>query len=206
MEIISHRINTSFQLEDLDDKYGAEIDVRYHNNDLILHHDPFGHGEENSFLLENFLKKWNHEKILILNLKSEGIEKLCIELINFYKIKNWFFLDMSMPFFVKYSRMAGNGSLAGFSSKNLAVRYSDFEPLENALSFSKRVDWLWVDTFNTFPLDAQSYKRCVDANFKFCLVSPELQGGSKNEILQMRKAIKDYSIQAVCTKFPELWA
>ena len=43
MIFINHRINTIQQLDSVPKKNGAEIDVRYHNNDLILHHDPFNH-------------------------------------------------------------------------------------------------------------------------------------------------------------------
>lgn len=205
MEIISHRINTLNQLKNLDCRYGAEIDVRYHNNDLVLHHDPFGHGDGHILFLNDFLENWSRDKILILNLKSEGIESLCIELMNQFEIKNWFFLDMSMPYFVKYSSIALKNSLSGFSADNLAVRYSDFEPIEYAISFRNKVKWLWVDTFQNFPLDSHSYEKFVDAGFKFCLVSPELQGGSKDKIIHLKSLIQDFSIHAVCTKFPEVW-
>ena len=45
----------------------------------------------------------------------------------------------------------------------------------------------------------------IDAGFKFCLVSPELQGGSKDKIIHLKSLIQDFSIHAVCTKFPEIW-
>ena len=110
-----------------------------------------------------------------------------------------------MPFFVRYSLIAAENSLFRFSSRNLAVRFSDFEPLEYAVSFKGKASWVWVDTFKSFALNNESYKKLIDAQFKLCLVSPELQGGSKEDILNMKAAIKNFSIAAVCTKFPKLW-
>ena len=205
MQIIHHRINTFDKLHNLRLDDGAEIDIRYHNNDLILHHDPFGHDVNSSVLLKDFLKDWKSKGTLILNLKSEGLEDACIKLMKSYKIENWFFLDLSMPFLVKYSLIAAENNIPGFSPANLAVRFSDFEPLEYAISYSGRASWVWIDTFQNFALNQKNYKRLTDAKFKLCLVSPELQGGSKEEISRMKSLIKDFSIDAVCTKFPNLW-
>lgn len=205
MQIIRHRINTLEQLSELEPTDGAEIDVRYHLDNLILHHDPFEHDVNNPLLLESFLSSWNCNGPLILNLKSEGIEAKCIDLIKKYKVSNWFFLDMSMPFFVNYSIQSGLRSIEGFGPKNLAVRFSDFEPIDYALAFKGRVDWVWVDTFQDFPLSAKSYSELKDAGFKLCLVSPELQGFPKEEIFNMKNKIQGFSVEAVCTKHPELW-
>ena len=54
MELIKHRIN-SLELVSLDEGLGAEIDIRYHCNELILHHDPFGHHKQEFISLINFL-------------------------------------------------------------------------------------------------------------------------------------------------------
>ena len=49
----------------------------------------------------------------------------------------------------------------------------------------------------------ESYLR--DAGFKLCLVSPELHGFQKEDITNMKNKIQGFSIEAVCTKYPELW-
>ena len=205
MQIIHHRINTLDQLSKLGVEDGAEIDIRYHNNELVLHHDPFGHHVNSPLLFESFLKSWTYNGPLILNLKSEGVEDACIKLMTSYKIDNWFFLDISMPFLVKYSLIASKNSLLGFSPSNLAVRFSDFEPFEYAISFRGRASWVWIDTFQSLALNHENYEKLTDAKFQLCLVSPELQGGSEEDILSMKALIKDFSIDAVCTKFPNLW-
>ncbi len=205
MQIIHHRVNTLEQLKNLPLSDGAEIDIRYHENELILHHDSFHHHEDRPISLNSFLKAWNHLGPLILNLKCEGVEEMCIELMNFFKVRNWFFLDMSMPYFVRYSNLSNDKSSINFDNSNLAVRFSDYEPIEYAISFQGKVKWVWVDSFHNFPLSIPKYKKLKDNKFKLCLVSPELQGFNKNEILNMKSKIVDMSIDAVCTKYPELW-
>jgi len=205
MQIIRHRINSLEQLKNLPLDEGAEIDIRYHENNLILHHDPFNHQEVIPISLHSFLQNWGHLGPLILNLKCEGIEEECIKLMHSFEVKNWFFLDMSMPFFVKYSNLSNDLSFAHFNRSNLAVRFSDFEPIEYAISFQGRVEWVWVDSFQDFPLSISKYKKLKDYKFKLCLVSPELQGFNKNQISNMKSKISNMSIDAVCTKYPELW-
>ena len=72
-------------------------------------------------------------------------------------------------------------------------------------SFSNKSDWIWIDCFSHLPLDEESYLRIKEANFKICLVSPELQGHKKENIKKFKLAIAKMEIEAVCTKFPELW-
>ena len=203
MELIKHRLNTLEQLISLNGNLGAEIDVRYHYNELILTHDPFSHHEREFITLEKFLKNWkNLKNTLILNIKTEGVEESCIKLLNSYRISNWFFLDLSMPYFVKYANLVNTKRL---SSKNLAVRFSDLEPIEYSLSFENKVKWVWVDTFKEFPLDIRSYEKLKKANFKIILVSPELQDHDISMIEEIKKITQNMKIDAVCTKFPKLW-
>ena len=187
-------------------EWGIEVDIRYHNNDLILHHDPFNHHLNGFERFENLLKVWKNTGPLILNLKSEGLENDCIELMQKHRIKNWFFLDMSMPYFVKYSNFVETRKLSNFSSQNLAVRFSDKEPIEYALSFSMKAGWVWVDYFDFFPLNQMTNAKLIEANFKICLVSPELQTHSTVKIDEVMSKCKDLVIHAVCTKFPEIWS
>jgi hypothetical protein len=206
MYIIKHRVNTKKDLLNLNIDWGAEIDVRYHNDDLILHHDPLNHHKEHIFTLNEFLKDWKSKGPLILNIKTEGIELKCIQMIQDKLIKNnWFFLDLSMPYFIKYARQAKNKIFKNFGINNLAVRFSDKEPIEYALSFNSYVRWVWVDFFDKFPLNIENYNLLKKNNFKICLVSPELQNHPKEKIIEMKKDIKNMKIDAVCTKFPALW-
>lgn len=206
MQVIAHRINTISQLESIPKNFGIELDVRYHEDELVLHHDPFSHHKspkpEN---FSKFLSSYHCEGVMILNLKTEGVEEKCIDLMNKFKIKNWFFLDLSMPYFVKYSKLAASGSIKGFGVENLAVRFSEEEPIEYALNFAKKASWVWVDCFTKMSLDDESYKKLKDAGFKICLVSPELQKHEIAKIAEFKKQLNGKKIDAVCTKHPDLW-
>ena len=113
-----------------------------------------------------------------------------------------FFLDMSMPFFAK---IANNLKTNNLNANNLAVRFSEYEPIEYALSFKNKAAWIWVDCFNNLPLNEENYDAIRQANFKICIVSPELQNHSEDRIKEFRVLLGDMKIDAVCTKRPELW-
>ena len=205
MQIINHRVNTISDLKKVPFSHGIELDVRYHEDDLILNHDPFGHHKSKPVLFEDFLLHWSHDGPMILNLKTEGIEDKCIRLMSRHKIKNWFFLDMSMPFCVKYSNLAYKENSQKFSPNNMCVRFSEREPIEYALSFKDKAVWVWVDCFTKLPIDRASYNILKEANFKLCIVSPELHKHSLNKIQEFKEVISEMDIDAVCTKRPDFW-
>lgn len=194
MKLIFHRRNTVLELLATDSKYGVEVDIRSEGDSLIIHHDPFMQGES----FEKWLDAYHHET-LILNVKEEGLEARLIDLMNSKEITDYFFLDQSFPFLMKWSN-------AGVH--RCAVRVSEFESIETALTLAGRVDWVWVDCFTQFPLCGENARRLKEAGFKLCLVSPELQGRDANvEIPQLISLLEERSIMAdaVCTKRPDLW-
>ncbi|MBT8544354.1 hypothetical protein G6730_05130 [Polynucleobacter paneuropaeus] len=194
MRIISHRRNTIDELKATPFEYGVEVDIRSDNGKLTIHHDPFALGES----FEDWLNCYQHGT-LILNVKEEGLESRLIGLMDKYKIKDYFFLDQSFPFLVKWSRLGVRQS---------AVRYSEYESIETALNLAGRVDWVWVDFFTHFPLMADDARRLKGAGFKICIVSPELQGfPPEDEIPLLAELMKERYIypDAICTKNPELW-
>ena len=86
MRLIRHRINTIQQLQNCNSSEGIELDLRYHNNEVILHHDPFSKGEKFEDILSEF--KLN---FIILNIKSEGIEEEVLRLVKKYDVQDYFF-------------------------------------------------------------------------------------------------------------------
>ena len=192
---ILHRVNTISQLKNTSTEYGVEIDIRSWKGDLVLHHEPFENGE----FFEKWLEFFNH-KILILNVKEEGLESRIIDLMSNYNVQDYFFLDQSFPFLFKTS-------LCG--ERRSAVRFSEFESIETAMSLSGKINWVWVDCFTRFPLSSSSARRLqIDGKFKLCFVSPELQGRTGvNCIKDFRREVESLGIKgdAVCTKYPDLW-
>ena len=193
MIIIKHRINSISLLQETSTNLGIEIDIRSYQDKLILNHEPYLDGEK----IENFLKYYNHQ-FLILNVKEEGLEKRLIELMKLFKIKNYFFLDQSFPFLIKTTKSGEN---------RCAVRLSEYESINTVLSLSNVVKWVWVDYFTKLPLDFKKYLKLRELKFNICLVSPELQGHNKEQLVKLQKELinNKIHINAVCTKYPDLW-
>jgi hypothetical protein len=194
MKLISHRRNTVSELLATDSKYGIEVDIRSKGDRLIIHHDPFVAGES----FDEWIDAYRHGT-LILNVKEEGLEARLIALMQSKGIADYFFLDQSFPFLVKWSKAGEH---------RCAVRVSEFESIETALTLAGKVDWVWVDCFTRFPLSEHDARSLKDAGFKLCLVSPELQGRDANvEIPHLVSLLKERNIaaDAVCTKCPNLW-
>ena len=193
MEIIFHRRNSIKSLNETPIEYGIEVDIRSCKENLIISHDPYEEGND----FQEWLKHYKH-KTLIINTKEEGLEKKIISYLNYYNIESYFFLDQSFPFIIKTIE-EGNS--------NCAVRVSEYESIETALNLKNKLKWVWVDMFKDFPLTFQNYIDLKKANFKLCLVSPELQKNNKMEIQQIKNHLKknNFNFDAVCTKYPEDW-
>ncbi|MGX0891680.1 hypothetical protein AB7M22_003688 [Pseudomonas sp. ADAK2 TE3594] len=194
MKLISHRRNTIAELNATPTKYGVEVDIRSCGEQLIIHHDPFVSGES----FDAWLAVYQHST-LILNVKEEGLEGRLISLMESRGIEDYFFLDQSFPFLIKWSNLGVN---------RCAARVSEFESIETALTLAGKVDWIWVDCFSRFPLSKTDATRLKTAGFKLCLVSPELQGrNAETEIPELILLLDslDITADAVCTKRPDLW-
>ena len=191
---IIHRVNKNADLKNISLDMGVEVDIRSKGNELIIHHDPFENGEK----FEDWLIHYNH-KFLILNVKEEGLEKTLISLMKKNDIKEYFFLDQSFPFLLKFSKDCEGRS---------AVRFSEYESINSVLNLSNVCNWVWVDCFSRNPLTKDNFIKIKKNNFDICIVSPELQGrNSIKEILELKESLKDKMIfpDAVCTKHPHLW-
>lgn len=194
MHIIAHRRNTLAELAATPTQYGVEMDLRSWGDRLVIHHDPFVEGED--FL--PWIAAYRHGT-LILNVKEEGLEQRLLAIMAERGIEDFFFLDQSFPFLVKTARTG---------ERRCAVRVSEYESVDTALTLAGKVDWVWVDCFTRFPLDRADGRRLTDAGFRLCLVSPELQGRTDPaEIAAIRAhcAAEEIAVAAVCTKRPDLW-
>lgn len=190
MQIIAHRRNTIEELKSTPVEYGIEMDIRSFGNRLIVHHEPF----VDAVGFEEWIKHFRH-RTLILNIKEEGIEYRVKDIVEKHGIHDYFFLDLSFPYLIKMIK-AGE--------KRIAVRFSEYESLETALALAGKAEWVWVDCFTKMPL-TQEYYKALNSKFRLCIVSPELQGRSFEEIQIFKELLRPFSIDAVCTKRPDLW-
>ena len=96
MLIIHHRRKTINSLKAVNSHLGVEVDIRSFNNKVIISHEPLLNGTE----FEDWISFFEHD-FLILNIKEEGLEKYVLDILEKYKIMNFFFLDQSFPFLLK---------------------------------------------------------------------------------------------------------
>jgi hypothetical protein len=188
VEFISHRVNTVKDLKNTPIEFGVELDLRDNiDGSIYINHDPFVPGEN----FEDYLREYQHGT-MILNIKSERIEYKVLDLLKKYNIEKYFFLDSSFPM-IK--------ALTDQGESNIALRYSEFEGIDTIKLMSGRAKWVWVDCFNSFPLEESVYLKLKDMGYNLCFVSPELQG-QPEKIEGYADNIKKRNINfdAICTK------
>ena len=192
MIIVKHRVNTSKELKKTSPKFGIEIDLRSDKNQIYLHHDPFKKGE----IFSRWIKNFKH-KLIVLNVKEEGLEKKILHILKKNKVKNFFFHDQT------FSSLLKNMGLT-----KVSIRYSEYEGLKKINKLFNSIKWLWVDNFSEIKIDKKFYAFIKKKGVKICIVSPELV--KKKRVKEISKIIKYFQsnnlkIDAVCTKRPNLW-
>lgn len=194
MIFIRHRINTSQELRAVPEENGIEIDLRTHQNRLVLAHNPFVTGE----LFESWLQGYRH-KLLVINVKEDGLENSIEEAISEAGLGiEYLFLDQSFPTIV--NRLRG-----GFTDS--MVRVSDYESAQTLELLFVAPRWLWVDTFSEAGITTIDFG-LLRGKFKMMVVSPELQGRDpRKEVASTIEFFRNLGFRpdAVCTKNPGLW-
>ena len=181
---------------------GAEIDIRIHNGELIVEHDPFKEGPRLADWLAGF-----RGDFLIANVKEEGLEPHLVPMLEGTSVKDYFILDESVPFIIKHCK-AGN--------PNFGIRVSKWEPTSAAIKIMQQVtpppSWIWLDTFDAqLPVDRHELADLVDVGARICLVSPELHPHydahhPKDAFMSSVSAVGIENFHAVCTKCPSFWS
>jgi hypothetical protein len=195
-QIVRHRVNTLKALSTLSVQEGAEIDLRSqvsHPGSLHLSHDPWILGEPFEAWAEEYARR-GQQGPLILNTKEDLLEDSILRVLSKYSIEKFFFLDTALPTLVRRCLKQ--------NESHFAVRYSAYEGLDFVLPFAGKAKWVWVDCFDRKAVDAADYEK-LRSLFQVCLVSPELHGGTPEEIPPFREYASNAN--ALCTKNPQLW-
>jgi hypothetical protein len=192
---ILHQINILDELESIDPSYGVEVDIHAFGDKLTVHHNAFSNGVP--------FDKWLSicsNRFVIFNIKEEGIETRVRDMAIQSGISNFFLLDLSFPALIRISNEG---------ESRVAIRVSEYECVNSALLLQSKIDWVWLDCFDGFPLTIDESHSLNNSSLKICLVSPELHGypRTKDNIYDFKKKIHLHGLKvdAVCTKFPELW-
>ena len=178
--IIVHRVNTIKSLKSVDTDLGCEIDIRTDGSQLILNHDPFKKGD--NFI--DYLDEYQHGT-LVLNIKETGIENDVLDEVKKRKIKSYFLLDVEFPYIIRAFMRNEN---------NIAIRFSEYETIENVITFKNNLKWVWVDLVSKIPINDFNFK--ILNQFNLCLVCPSLWNRS-NEILKVKDEIEKYNFKNI---------
>jgi hypothetical protein len=191
-----HRVNEAAALAGLDPAWGVEIDLRSDVSvpgHIHLSHDPWKRGDPFEAWLRAFRARGLRGPA-ILNTKEDGLEERALELCRREGIVDVLFLDTALPTLIK---RVGRGE----GSRSF-VRVSSHEPVEAARPFRGKVRWAWVDCVGGEPMPAAEVGSLA-SDFQVCLVSPELQGGTLDDLTRFAELFA--LAQAVCTKDPDRW-
>lgn len=186
-KFVIHRVNSIPTKEMQNSDYGFEIDVREHNKELILCHDPFGKG----IYLKSIIP-FLENKFIIFNIKAEGIESNIIEICKSLKKFNYFFLDSTMSTIFKAK-----------GKYNFSSRFSEVEPIEMSIKLNKKglINWVWIDTFTCFPLTKENISLIKINNLQTAFTSPDLLGRKRDIKLYAEELIKlKYIPDIICCK------
>lgn len=193
MLIIKHRVNSLPQLGLVPHEYGVELDLHFYDGKVRVGHDP--DGLETCF--ETYLANYQHA-FMAVNVKEEGIEDIVLDALRRHQIMDFFLFDLTFP---AIFRLISSGE------SRIAVRVSDFESIRDFSLIRNRVQWLWMDIFESAKvLDQMDWQELE--SFKKCLVSPELHLNRKLENSnKIRHMVLPYidKFDAVCTKDESLW-
>lgn len=198
IQIFKHRCNDLASLTTCEKHWGVEIDLRsdvHDPSDLHLSHDPWRRGESFARWLKEFVKLGIQGPI-ILNTKEDGLEGLTLELLENNGVSRYIFLDTALPTLRRWTWERKN--------KNFFIRSSAVEPVEFVMAHRGHCEWVWIDCFDRVPPSPELVRQ-LSQEFKTCLVSPELQGGTAQDIDRFRSLL-DAGLTGVCTKFPLAWA
>lgn len=172
VEILAHRgfwsleneKNSIFALKRaLVSGYGVELDLRDHNNNLVISHDP-ATGENTLF--DEFLQLYNQigaTQTIAINIKSDGISDALCKALKRYNIQNYFAFDMSIPDTLSYL-------------KNNILIYMRISEYEDWTPLHEKAAGIWLDNFTNKISYLDLIKKITNNSKPVCMVSPELHG------------------------------
>ena len=173
--------------------FGTETDIRDYKGELVISHDI---ADEKCILVKEMFEIYNKYDIklpLALNIKADGLQLKLKELLDKYKITNYFVFDMSVP----------DG--LGYLKENIKVFTRESE-YEKKPSFYEDSNGIWLDEFQGHWINKESIEQHLKNNKEICIVSPALHKREYKMEWQHYKDIeKELGIESlmICTDYPE---
>lgn len=174
--------------------FGTETDIRDYKGELVISHDI---ADENCISVKEMFEvynKYDNTLSLALNIKADGLQLKLKELLEEYKIENYFVFDMSIPDGLGYLKQ----NIKAFT------RESEYEKVP---SFYDEACGTWLDEFQEHWITKEVIEKHIKNNKKICIVSPDLHKREyKNEWQHYKEIEKELGIDnlMICTDYPEI--
>jgi hypothetical protein len=171
--------------------FGLEIDIRDFQGNLVISHDI---GNSDSINLEVFFHwyvEFGNESPLALNIKSDGLSILLREVLNKFKIENYFVFDMSVPDTKIYL-------------DHQMKTYSRQSEQEQSPIFYNDVCGIWLDAFDGEWYSLELIQAHLNLKKAIAIVSPELHGRDHLSLWHWIKLKNLHRMENIllCTDFP----
>jgi glycerophosphoryl diester phosphodiesterase len=171
--------------------FGIETDFRDFDGTLVVSHDP---PSANSMKISELVKLYRDQPVtapMALNIKSDGLHELVIDLIQRAKFKNAFAFDMAVP------------DMRGYINKKIPIftRLSEYERYPALLESSNGV---WLDAFESQWYSTKTILSLLDQNKQVAIVSSELHGRPYTNLWDWIKGNHFHQdpLISICTDFP----
>jgi len=186
MEIIKHRV---LSVNEIDKKFGAEIDVRDHDGKIVLSHAMSKIDNE---FFSDFLEQFPRKSFLAINVKSSEIENKLKDILTLKNHQKYFVFDFAFPSLRKALKLG----------LNCAFRLSEYEK-----DIHNNCDWVWVDCFDKIWYDKKMLEDLKKRRLKIALVSPEIHNRSENkdEFEKIKEFVRFELVDAICTDNAKFW-
>lgn len=173
--------------------FGTETDIRDYKGKLVISHDIADEKCINVKEMFEIYKKYDNALPIALNVKADGLQVKLKELLEEYKITNYFVFDMSVPDGLGYLKQ----NIKAFT------RESEYEKIP---SFYDESCGIWLDEFQGHWITKEVIEKHIKNNKQICIVSPDLHKREYKKEWQHYKDIeKELSIDnlMICTDYPE---
>jgi hypothetical protein len=174
--------------------FGTETDIRDYKGELVISHNI---ADEKCISVKEMFEiynKYDNTLPLALNIKADGLQVKLIELLEEYKIMNYFVFDMSVPDGLQYFKHC----------IKVFTRQSEYEKIP---SFYDMASGVWLDEFQRHWIDQDIIKKHVQNNKQICIVSPDLHKREyKKEWQHYKEVEQELGIDSlmICTDYPEI--
>lgn len=185
--------NTRLAFQDaLKHGFGIETDIRDSNGELVISHDV---ADKNAIRLVDFLDLYNEylpQQILAINIKSDGLHDILINIMKNKNVNNYFVFDMSIP------------DTMGYIKRKIPT-YLRMSEYEDYGEFYKEVDGIWLDSFNSNWFSSNIIDYFISLKKKICIISPEIHNRNHESIWQLLKSHNFHLSEniSICTDLPD---